>query len=81
MATQLFNNAIAGASKIIQNTIKNNSAPDVQKTKLTPKQQVDLFLSMPDSTLEAIKVSRGEVEYQRYLKHMTELSKRYYNAS
>lgn len=80
MATQLFNNAIAGASKIIQNTIKNNSAPDVQKTKLTPRQQVDFFINMPDVAHEALRKNKGETEYKRYVDRMMELARGIYNA-
>ena len=45
---------------------------------LTQKQQVDLFLKMPESGLESIQVKMGEVEYRRYVQHMLNLSKEIY---
>lgn len=78
MATLQLNNVISGASKVINSTLNNNKPVARQTAKLTPKQQVDLFLKMPDGNLEAIRVKRGEVEYQRYINRMLELSKEYY---
>jgi hypothetical protein len=77
LATLPLNNVISGASKVIGEVLSNNKSTK-QPVKLTQKQQVELFLKMPDSSLEAIRVKRGDAEYQRYMQHMLELSRGFY---
>lgn len=79
MATLQLNNIISGASKVVKGVLGNNQTVTKQPVMLTPKQQVERFLNMADSDLEAIRVQRGEYEYHRYLKTMLEKSKELYN--
>ena len=78
MASLQLNNIISGASKVIKNTLSNNKMAENKPIWLTQKQQVDLFLKMPESGLESIQVKMGEVEYRRYVQHMLNLSKEIY---
>lgn len=79
MAQQLLSDVINSASNTLKEVVNTFKPPqNTVKTALTPKQQVDLFLKMPDSVLESIKTKKGDLEYQRYLNKMLELSRRYY---
>jgi hypothetical protein len=69
--------ALTGAlSRVIPNKPEQ---PKVQL--LTPRQQVDRFISMSDQQLQRIKVAKGDFEYARYLNAMTQLSKDIYGGS
>ena len=79
MATLPLNNVISGASKVIGDVLNANKPAEKQHIKLTPKQQVDRFLSMSDADLESIRGNKGEYEYQRYVNAMLGKVKEYYN--
>jgi hypothetical protein len=45
---------------------------------LSPQEQVDMFLNMPEQALQKIRVQRGDFEYARYVKTMTQMAKEIY---
>jgi hypothetical protein len=45
---------------------------------LSPREQVDRFLSMSDTSLQRIKSDKGDLEYTRYVTAMTSLAKELY---
>jgi len=73
---------VSAGSAVVKDVVGQFKAnkPEQPKPKvLTPKQQVDKFLSMSDADLNEIKQARGEKEYHRYMTAMLEKSKEFYN--
>lgn len=66
------------ANIVLQNLSKKlggvTSAVQPQKSVLTEKQQLDLFLSMSEGELEQLKNKFGVVEFKKYVNRMMEIS-------
>lgn len=77
--TSVVSNALERGVKTAQNALKSLMGEPKKVTPLSVKRQVDLFLSMDDSTLQAIRAQRGDVEYNRYVSTMTIKAKELYN--